>query len=98
MLRTTEKELPMTVRLDHANVAVRDLDGIVRFLETAFPEFRVRGSGFGYGARSGHVGTASVYVALYEARGVAHRDGGPGLNHLGFEVDDVGAVRARLAA
>lgn len=87
----------MNVRLDHANVAVRDLDGIGRFLETAFPEFRVRGSGFGYGARWVHVGTDSVYVALYEASGAAHRDGGPGLNHLGFEVDDVEAVRARLA-
>lgn len=88
----------MNVRLDHANVAVRDLDATARFLATAFPEFRARSSGFGYGARWVHVGTDAVYVALYEAAGTAQRDGGPGLNHIGFEVDDVGAVRARLAA
>jgi catechol 2,3-dioxygenase-like lactoylglutathione lyase family enzyme len=97
MLRTTEKELPMTVRFDHANVAVRDLDGIVRFLSTAFPEFRVRGSGSWYGQRWVHVGNDAVYVALYERRG-ERREGARDLNHLGFEVDDVEAVRTRLAA
>jgi hypothetical protein len=32
-------------RLDHANLIVRDLDGMIRFLRTAFPDFRVRGAG-----------------------------------------------------
>ena len=35
----------MTVRLEHANLCVRDIDGMLRFLKTAFPEFRVRGEG-----------------------------------------------------
>ena len=29
------------VRLEHANLIVRDLDGMIRFLQTAFPEFKV---------------------------------------------------------
>lgn len=34
----------MAVRLEHANLTVRDIEGMIRFLQTAFPEFRVRGS------------------------------------------------------
>ncbi len=33
----------MTARLEHANICVSEFDEIVRFLQTAFPEFRVRG-------------------------------------------------------
>ena len=35
----------MTVRLEHANLCVRDMEVMMRFLQTAFPEFRVRGEG-----------------------------------------------------
>ncbi|HEY6288981.1 MAG TPA: hypothetical protein VIW48_06020 [Nitrospiraceae bacterium] len=35
----------MALRLEHANLIVRDIDGMIRFLQTAFPEFRVRGEG-----------------------------------------------------
>lgn len=94
----------MGIRLDHANVAVRDLPAVTDFLRTAFPSFRVRGSGTGFGGgRWAHVGDDAVYVALHQAsRAEAERfvpyGGSPGLNHLGFEVDDVAAVRVRLAA
>jgi catechol 2,3-dioxygenase-like lactoylglutathione lyase family enzyme len=94
----------MPVRLDHANLAVRDLDGAIRFLRSAFPEFRVRAEGTTWrGARWVHLGTDDVYLALSQAS-VAPAEpwvpyaGRPGTNHLGFEVDDVEAVRARLAA
>jgi catechol 2,3-dioxygenase-like lactoylglutathione lyase family enzyme len=89
----------MTVRLDHANLAVRDVDAAARFLSTALPDFRVRGAGAWYGRRWIHVGNDAVYVALYEAGAAATPHAGePGLNHIGFEVDDVEGVRARLAA
>lgn len=94
----------MTVRLDHANLAVRDLEGALRFLTTAFPEFRIRGEGRAWGGgRWVHCGTQTVYLALHEATGDPAEAwqpyaGKPGLNHLGFEVDDVEALRARLAA
>jgi hypothetical protein len=35
----------MAVRLEHANLTVRDVEGTIRFLQTAFPEFRVRIAG-----------------------------------------------------
>jgi catechol 2,3-dioxygenase-like lactoylglutathione lyase family enzyme len=94
----------MTLRLDHANLAVRDVDGAIRFLQTAFPEFEVRGEGrTGIGGRWVHLGTPQLYLSLFEAPLPAAEKwrpyaGRPGLNHLGFEVDDADAVRARLAA
>lgn len=94
----------MTVRLDHANLVVRDLDEALRFLQAAFPDFRVRGSGTSpAGARWLHVGTNDTYIALNEAtldpaeRWVPYA-GAPGLNHLGFEVDDAAALQERLRA
>jgi hypothetical protein len=35
----------MAVRLEHANLTVRDIDATLRFLRAAFPEFRVRFDG-----------------------------------------------------
>ena len=94
----------MTLRLDHANLTVRDVDETVRFLRIAFPELRIRGGGPTWrGGRWVHVGTDDVYLALESASKPPAETwepyaGKPGTNHLGFEVDDVEAVRARLAA
>jgi catechol 2,3-dioxygenase-like lactoylglutathione lyase family enzyme len=92
----------MTVRLDHANLIVRDVDATTRFLQAAFPDFRVRGEGGPTGARWVHVGNDVTYVALNQATDTADRwvpySGKAGLNHLGFEVDDADAVRDRLRA
>jgi catechol 2,3-dioxygenase-like lactoylglutathione lyase family enzyme len=91
-------------RLEHANISVRDMDGMVRFIQTAFPEFRVRREGPGLqGGRWLHIGSGETYLALTEARAEPAEPwvpygGRPGLNHLGYEVDDVDALRGRLAA
>ena len=93
----------MKIRLEHANLIVRDVDGMVRFLETAFPDFRVRREGTSwYGRRWLHIGTDDTYIALNEASEERAEPwvpymGRPGLNHLGYEVDDAGALRTRLA-
>ena len=48
----------MAVRLGHANITVRDIEGMIRFLQTAFPEFRVRGEGLSQdGSRWLHIGS-----------------------------------------
>lgn len=92
----------MTVKLEHANLCVRDIDAMLRFLQTALPEFRVRAY---YtdddGSRWVHVGTDETYLALSSAwePGDAPFEpysGLPGVNHLGFEVDDADALRQRM--
>lgn len=89
-------------RLEHANLHVRDVDEMIRFLRTAFPDFQVRGQGLGWsGARWVHVGSDDVYLALSQATQAPAEPwkpyaGKPGLNHLGFEVDDAQALRARM--
>jgi len=91
-----------TARLEHANLAVRDVDAAIRFVQTAFPEFRVRREGKGWtGARWVHIGTDETYLALNEARSEPAEPwvpyaGKPGLNHLGYEVADVDALRSRM--
>ena len=94
----------MTTRLEHANLIVRDVDATVRFLRTAFPDFRTRFDGAGAdGRRWVHFGTEETYVALSQATVEPDQPwepytGVPGVNHLAYEVDDVEGVRARLAA
>ena len=94
----------MNLRLEHANLAVRDVDETLRFLRTAFPDFDVRQEGTNLqGLRWVHIGTADTYIAVNQASDEPAEAwvpyaGKPGLNHLGFEVDDAEAVRQRLAA
>ena len=94
----------MLARLEHANLGVHDLDGVVRFLLAAFPEFRIRhDTTEADGSRWLHVGSDETYIALNQASPGAEKIGKPykgraGLNHLAFEVDDVAGVRDRLSA
>jgi catechol 2,3-dioxygenase-like lactoylglutathione lyase family enzyme len=94
----------MECRLEHANLCVRDIDAMIRFLTTAFPSFRVRREGgAGGGSRWVHVGSDDTYLALNQAKPDAGRrwvpyTGEAGVNHLAFEVDDVESLRTRLNA
>jgi catechol 2,3-dioxygenase-like lactoylglutathione lyase family enzyme len=93
----------MTIRLEHANLHVRYFDEAVKFLKTAFPDFQVRSESVRDGLRWMHIGTHESYIALNETRDErsehwAPYSGKPGVNHLGYEVDDVDAVRDRLSA
>jgi catechol 2,3-dioxygenase-like lactoylglutathione lyase family enzyme len=82
---------------------VRNIAEAIRFLTTAFPEFRVRGRGEKEGQPWVHVGTESSYLALNEfqdgAGGTPAKGfGAEPLNHLGFVVDDAEALAERLLA
>ena len=93
----------MTIRLEHANMVVRNIDDTVRFLTAALPEFRIRREGLNEGRRWMHIGTDDTYIALNESSDEPAEKwvpyaGKPGINHLGYEVDDVEALRDRLAA
>ena len=97
------KERIMSIRLEHANMTVRDIDAAVHFINTALPDFHIRREGLNEGRRWMHIGTDDTYIALNEAsqESSQHREpyaGTPGINHLGYEVDDVDALRKRLAA
>jgi len=94
----------VAVRLEHANLTVRDIEGMICFLQTAFPEFRVRGEGKSQdGSRWVHIGTQETYIALSPAklepdkRWMPYR-GMPGVNHLAYEVDDIEALCERMKA
>jgi catechol 2,3-dioxygenase-like lactoylglutathione lyase family enzyme len=89
--------------LEHLNLTVVDVDRTIQCLQTAMPELEVRGGGTGEKCkRWAHVGTDATYLSL-EDRG-AEGPGPhqpyvhPGLNHIGFVVDDVEEVRGRLCA
>lgn len=91
----------MAIRMEHANLTVQHFDEAVRFLQTAFPEFKIRRDGERDGRRWMHIGTDESYVALNEAVAEALDDwapycGRPGINHLGFEVEDAEGIRKRL--
>lgn len=96
----------MLLRLEHANITVTDVDAAKRFLKIAFPEFEVRGSrtteNEEYTKRWEHFGTDERYLALemLDPPGATdrkpYRD--PGVNHIGFVVDDLPALRDRLMA
>jgi catechol 2,3-dioxygenase-like lactoylglutathione lyase family enzyme len=94
----------MTVRLEHANLIVRDIDAALRFLQTAFPDFRIRFDvSDAAGKRWVHIGTDETYIALTQATAEPVQrwtpySGVPGVNHLAYEVDDVESVRRRLVA
>ena len=94
----------MPERLEHANLRVHAIDAVVRFLMTAFPDFKIRRDATDPdGSRWVHVGSNETYIALNQAKPEESRrstpyKGRPGLNHLAYEVDDVEALRARLRA
>ena len=100
---------PTSSRLEHINFRVPSINKVRAFLCAAFPDFRLRGSGYGptYGYWA-HIGNDDHYVAVNQREK-------PGeeadttiepyeyqqafrLLHLGFEVDDVDALIERLEA
>ncbi len=88
------------IYLEHANVTVKDLDQSIDFYSRLLDfEVRWRGNTSG-GHRAAHVGSDRFYLALFEASQageVDHDYEAPGLNHVGFVVDDLDDKRARLA-
>ncbi len=87
--------------LEHLNMTSTDVDESVLFLLTAMPELRIRGGGEGEKARRWvHVGTDDSYLCI-EDRGATEKGPHqpyihPGVNHLGFVVEDAAEVARRL--
>ncbi|MDH3493919.1 MAG: VOC family protein, partial [Acidobacteriota bacterium] len=83
---------------------VSNLDEAIRFFTAAFPDFRVRGRGRAETPGNErdwlHIGNETTYVALEES--TLDRSGhltyrNPGINHIGFVVEDIEALTSRLS-
>lgn len=90
-------------KLEHVNLVVKDINETLKFIQTAFPHWKIRGQG--ENAWSGkkrnwlHVGTDDYYITLNDGAAGENRDltgHAPGLAHIGFEVDNIDAVVTRL--
>lgn len=91
----------MSNALEHANINVGNVEEAVRFLQAAFPDWKVRGTHQEDGLIQWlHIGTESTYLALSPAdsKKRSAAPDGVGLNHLGFVVEDAEAVKTRLLA
>ncbi len=95
----------MLTDLDHVGIAVEDLDASVERYRTAFgidPVHRERVEDQGVEEVLFRIGTS--YVQLLGALGpdtpvgTFLRRRGPGVHHVGYRVDDVGAALDRLRA
>lgn len=92
----------MLIRLEHANLQVKNLEEVISFLLCAFPEFSIRyDSGVDDPERWLHVGSDDYYLALNlakESREITRElySATPGFNHLAFVVDDVEVLRQQL--
>jgi len=94
----------MNCFLEHSNITVKDIKKAIRFLTTAFPHFEVRGKGEsetdGVVRKWLHIGTDKTYVALEQISSEKTGSRTPyrdiGINHIGFVVDDLDSLTARV--
>ncbi len=90
------------MRLEHANITVSNIDTSFQFYADLFG-FEKRWEGMATGEvgpiRALHAGDEHTYLALFEAEreGRSPADYGiAGINHIGFEVEDLEICRKRL--
>ena len=91
------------IRFEHANLVVQDIAGVLEFIQTAFPQWRIRGQGEmnwnGKPRRWLHVGNDDYYITLNDDGEGENRDlsgHSTGLAHLGFVVDNLDTLIERL--
>lgn len=87
------------IYLEHANITVNDLKEAIKFFQTAFPHFKIRGGG--NDTREWvHLGDENTYLALNQAllnelKPDKNYDK-IGVNHLGFVVKNVQEIANNL--
>jgi catechol 2,3-dioxygenase-like lactoylglutathione lyase family enzyme len=85
--------------LEHANITVNDLQEAIRFFQSAFPHFKIRGGGSDR-REWVHLGDDDTYVALNKAKksdlGIDKNYDKIGINHLGFVVQNVEKIANNL--
>ena len=87
------------IYLEHANITVNNLQEAIRFFQTAFPHFKIRGGGNEL-REWVHLGDDHTYVAINQATNadtsVVKNYDGAGINHIGFVVPNVEEIAANL--
>ena len=92
----------MNAQLEHANLCVSDIDGMIKFLQTALPDFVIRQDETDAdGDRWVHIGNDKTYISLNnstqkDSSNWIPYSGKPGVNHLAYEVENVDIVRENL--
>lgn len=93
--------------LEHVNIRVPSVAKTQAFLGAAFPDYRVRGSGFNphYGYWS-HFGNDDEYISLFQSEEPGRESGHPvapftqadtyRLMHVAYVVEDIDAMISRL--
>lgn len=91
------------IRLEHVNLVVKDIKASCDFIQTAFPDWEIRGQGQSewYGTKRHwmHIGTQDNYITLNDGgqspnRNLKSHD--MGLAHIGFEVKELDAIAKRM--
>ncbi len=87
------------VYLEHANITVNDLQEAIKFFQTAFPHFKIRGGGNDT-KEWVHLGDDHTYIAINQAKQndlkAEKNYDNIGINHLGFVVQDVDEIAKNL--
>ena len=87
------------IYLEHANITVNDLQEAIKFFQTAFPHFKIRGGGDGMREWI-HLGDDDTYIAINQAKQndlKADKNYAKiGINHLGFVVQNVEKIANNL--
>ena len=87
------------IYLEHANITVNNLQEAIKFFQTAFPHFKIRGGG-NDGREWVHLGDDNTYIAINQAKQddlrVSKNYDSVGINHLGFVVEDVEEIANNL--
>ena len=91
--------MKQSIYLEHANITVSNLQEAVKFFQTAFPHFKIRGGG-NETREWVHLGDDTTYIAINQAKQtdikVEKNYENAGINHIGFVVQDVEAITNRL--
>jgi len=87
------------IYLEHANITVNNLQEAIKFFQTAFPHFKIRGGGNEM-REWVHLGDDDTYIAINQAKQndlkVDKNYDRIGINHLGFVVPNVEEIATRL--
>jgi len=85
--------------LEHANITVNNLKEAIKFFQTAFPHFKIRGGG-SERREWVHLGDDYTYIAINQATQddskVEKNYESAGINHLGFVVPNVEEIANNL--